>query len=187
MIPVANAKGGARAGGGGGYRGGVGSRGSGIRSSISRISTTGRIRDSIRRAGSSSYKSASSSISGQYKSMHYIPEYFKKIKLEKGLKKLNYFKKILRTHSKIKLAILKDVAFKMNPRRYGSGGVGVVPIVIPASNYKKGLYNNYNYRKNFNETIGETCENNLDFDGVVFGKFICPIEGLNYFFASLLI
>lgn len=64
----------------------------------------------------------------------------------------------------------------MGTRRPGPSS-SLIPVVVPINNYKTGLYNNYNYRHDFNQTIGETCENNLDFDGVVFGKFICPIEG----------
>ena len=67
----------------------------------------------------------------------------------------------------------------MGKRRSGPS-MGV--ILVPINNHKVGFYNDYNYRQEFNSTIGETCENNLDFDGVVFGKFICPIEGLHALF-----
>ena len=69
---------------------------------------------------------------------------------------------------KPKFLILSGLAAKMGTRRSGPSS-SLIPVVVPI--------NNYNYRHDFNQTIGETCENNLDFDGVVFGKFICPIEG----------
>ena len=43
-------------------------------------------------------------------------------------------------------------------------------------NYKLGIYSDYQYRPDdFTSIIGETCTNNLEFDTIIFGKFICPI------------
>lgn len=49
-------------------------------------------------------------------------------------------------------------------------------------NYHTGYYNDYNYRpdKYGKVTNGKVCQNNLEFEGgIVFGEFICPIEGFN--------
>ena len=47
-------------------------------------------------------------------------------------------------------------------------------------NYKSNVLNDYNYRpEQYSTVMGETCTNNLEFDGIVYGKFMCPVEGLN--------
>lgn len=50
---------------------------------------------------------------------------------------------------------------------------------FPYHTYKAGILNDYNYRPHdiYGTTQGETCTNNLEFEGIVFGRFICPIEG----------
>jgi len=46
----------------------------------------------------------------------------------------------------------------------------------PYHNYKSGMLNDYQYRPAQYQTImGETCTNNLEFDGIVYGKFLCPV------------
>lgn len=44
-----------------------------------------------------------------------------------------------------------------------------------------GVYNDYNYRSAYTSLSGTTCENNVNYDGVIFGKIICPVEGFDYF------
>jgi hypothetical protein len=45
-------------------------------------------------------------------------------------------------------------------------------------NYQSGLYNGYNYRPgDYNQVRGSVCTNYLEYDGIVYGQFICPIEG----------
>jgi hypothetical protein len=53
-------------------------------------------------------------------------------------------------------------------------------------NYNNGIYDEYNYRPNeYGSIIGETCTNKLEFEGIVLGKFVCPIEGyFSYFMNS---
>ena len=47
-------------------------------------------------------------------------------------------------------------------------------------NYKSGVLNDYNYRPDeYSTVMGETCTNNLEFDGIIYGKFMCPVEGSN--------
>ncbi len=47
--------------------------------------------------------------------------------------------------------------------------------------YERGLYNNYNYRPgDYANTRGSLCKNYVNYDGVVYGQFYCPIEGFNY-------
>ncbi len=43
--------------------------------------------------------------------------------------------------------------------------------------YDQGVFYGYNYRSNHGSNNGDTCVNNLEFDGIVYGKFICPVEG----------
>ena len=46
--------------------------------------------------------------------------------------------------------------------------------------YKTGFYNDYNYRPGDYKLInGSVCTNYLEYYGIIFGKFICPIEGFN--------
>ena len=48
-------------------------------------------------------------------------------------------------------------------------------------NYQSGMYNDYNYRpQQYSSIQGETCTNYLEYDGIVYGTFICPIEGFSY-------
>jgi hypothetical protein len=42
-----------------------------------------------------------------------------------------------------------------------------------------GFYNNYNYREKYNSIKGSICINYLEYNGIVFGKFYCPIEGFS--------
>ena len=47
--------------------------------------------------------------------------------------------------------------------------------------YHTGMYYNYNYRPNKYSSInGDVCINNYNFDGIVYGQFICPVEGFDY-------
>ncbi len=44
-----------------------------------------------------------------------------------------------------------------------------------------GLYYEYNYRSGIYQNIlGELCTNDNNYDGVIYEKFICPIEGFSY-------
>ena len=45
--------------------------------------------------------------------------------------------------------------------------------------YPLGLYNNYNYRPGEYAEVNmtSTCTNYLEYGGVVFGRYICPVEG----------
>jgi hypothetical protein len=48
-------------------------------------------------------------------------------------------------------------------------------------NYQSGMYNDYNYRpERYGSINGKTCINYLEYDGIVYGTFICPIEGFSY-------
>lgn len=48
-------------------------------------------------------------------------------------------------------------------------------------NYMGGYYNDYNYRPDrYGQIQGQVCRNYLEYDGIVFGEFLCPIEGFNY-------
>ena len=41
-----------------------------------------------------------------------------------------------------------------------------------------GVFYGYKYRPDtYSEISGETCLNNLEFDGIVYGRFKCPVEG----------
>ncbi len=52
-------------------------------------------------------------------------------------------------------------------------------------NYNNGIYDEYNYRPNeYGSIVGETCTNKLEFEGIVLGKFICPIEGISFYFIN---
>jgi len=52
-------------------------------------------------------------------------------------------------------------------------------------NYLVATYNSYNYRPGeYATTIGSVCSNYLEFGGVVFGKYLCPVSG--YSLASTL-
>ena len=45
-------------------------------------------------------------------------------------------------------------------------------------NYQTGILNDYQYRPDQYSTVtGQTCTNNLEFDGIIYGKFMCPVEG----------
>ena len=45
-------------------------------------------------------------------------------------------------------------------------------------NYIDGYYNDYNYRPgSFGEIRSHLCTNYLEYEGIVFGQFYCPIEG----------
>lgn len=47
--------------------------------------------------------------------------------------------------------------------------------------YNSGMYNGYNYRPgSYNNIQGRTCSNYIEYNGVVFGQFRCPIEGNRY-------
>ena len=47
-------------------------------------------------------------------------------------------------------------------------------------NYKSGIYNGYDYRSAIRNKInGSVCTNHLEYSGIVFGLFICPIEGFD--------
>lgn len=45
--------------------------------------------------------------------------------------------------------------------------------------YQLGLYNDYNYRPGEYAEVNmtSTCTNYLEYGGVVFGRYICPVEG----------
>ena len=43
-------------------------------------------------------------------------------------------------------------------------------------NYEQGSYNNYKYRPE-SYLKGNICKNYIEYDGIVLGKFYCPIEG----------
>ena len=46
----------------------------------------------------------------------------------------------------------------------------------PYHNYKSGMINDYQYRpEQYSMIMGETCTNNLEFEGIVYGKFLCPV------------
>ena len=45
------------------------------------------------------------------------------------------------------------------------------------NNYQSGYYYDYNYRNGYENVNGSLCSNNQTYDGVIFGQFICPIEG----------
>ena len=46
--------------------------------------------------------------------------------------------------------------------------------------YTTGFYDDYNYRPGEYKLInGSVCTNYLEYYGIIFGKFICPIEGFN--------
>jgi hypothetical protein len=46
--------------------------------------------------------------------------------------------------------------------------------------FNEGLYNNYEYRSDKFSLIKESlCKNYLEYNGIVFGQFYCPIEGFN--------
>lgn len=48
-------------------------------------------------------------------------------------------------------------------------------------NYMGGVYNDYNYRPNkYSQIQGQVCRNFLEYEGITFGEFLCPIEGYNY-------
>lgn len=48
-------------------------------------------------------------------------------------------------------------------------------------NYMGGYYNDYNYRPDrYSQIQGQMCRNFLEYDGIVFGEFMCPIESYNY-------
>lgn len=43
------------------------------------------------------------------------------------------------------------------------------------------MYNGYNYRPDrYGQVQGYVCKNYLEYEGIVFGEFRCPIEGYNY-------
>ena len=46
------------------------------------------------------------------------------------------------------------------------------------NNYASGSYYGYNYRPaRYQHIVGELCTNNNNYDGIVYEKFYCPIEG----------
>ena len=48
-------------------------------------------------------------------------------------------------------------------------------------NYMGGYYNDYNYRPDrYGQIQGQMCRNYLEYDGIVFGEFMCPIESYSY-------
>lgn len=47
--------------------------------------------------------------------------------------------------------------------------------------YQFGVLDDYNYRPNkYKQIQGDVCINNLIYDGITFGEFICPVEGFDY-------
>ena len=47
------------------------------------------------------------------------------------------------------------------------------------NNYASGSYYGYNYRPaRYHNIVGELCTNNNNYDGIVYEKFYCPIEGV---------
>lgn len=49
------------------------------------------------------------------------------------------------------------------------------------TNYLFGLHSGYNYRNgDYSNYKGSTCINNLNYNGLIIGKFICPVEGFDY-------
>jgi len=45
-------------------------------------------------------------------------------------------------------------------------------------NYVEGIYNSYRYRPGeYSDIMGSVCSNYLEFGGVVFGKYFCPVSG----------
>ena len=68
----------------------------------------------------------------------------------------------------------------------GAGGAGMG--YYGYHNYNQGMYNDYNYRPDkYAGVKGDTCVNNLEFDGIVLGQFICPIEGIFIYIVEKLI
>lgn len=48
-------------------------------------------------------------------------------------------------------------------------------------NYHAGSYNGYNYRPDrYGSIQGQLCTNYLEYDGIVYGQFRCPVEGFDY-------
>ena len=46
--------------------------------------------------------------------------------------------------------------------------------------YQNGYYNDYNYRPaKYSSIKGTICKNYLEYNGIIFGKFYCPIEGFS--------
>ncbi len=47
-------------------------------------------------------------------------------------------------------------------------------------NYEKGYYFDYNYRsENYSNIDGSICKNNQEYEGIVFHKIKCPVEGFS--------
>ncbi len=47
--------------------------------------------------------------------------------------------------------------------------------------YNTGYYNDYNYRpQKYSNIKGSICTNTIDYEGISFGKFYCPLEGYDY-------
>ena len=64
------------------------------------------------------------------------------------------------------------------PNYYNEKNNNIGGVYNEHHNYNDGIYEEYTYRPNeYASIVGETCINNLEFEGIVLGKFICPIEG----------
>ena len=75
---------------------------------------------------------------------------------------------------------MTSLAYKISSRRKNSYSQNILVVPIVVHSVESGMYDDYNYRPDkYNSTVGEICENNSEYDGVVFGKFMCPIEGIN--------
>lgn len=47
--------------------------------------------------------------------------------------------------------------------------------------YNTGYYNGYNYRpQQYGGIKGALCTNTMNYDGISFGQFYCPLEGYGY-------
>lgn len=77
--------------------------------------------------------------------------------------------------SKVKGAIMGALAKKLLGKgKYNTNGYN-------NHDYSSGMYNGYNYRPGqYSNIRGRTCSNYLEYNGVVFGQFRCPIEGNHY-------
>jgi hypothetical protein len=71
-------------------------------------------------------------------------------------------------------AVLGILAKKIMGRGGGGGGGHY----SGSHNYHNGNYNGYNYRPNqYGNVQGAVCTNYLEYDGIVYGQFRCPVEG----------
>lgn len=43
--------------------------------------------------------------------------------------------------------------------------------------HRSGYYYDYDYRSDYSQVNGSICTNNQTYDGIIYGQFVCPIEG----------